>query len=468
MNPFSFYISYLILFLLQSSFGSSIKSASQGHTRSHCSYGNQANTSTSGTTKGVTSPNCSHFSGSKSQPSNSDFRYISPIQTSKPVVNTPYYNYFLNSVNGKSFNQSLINNKHNSERDPKKPNTKTSYYQYYLNSINGKPGNQPYTSKYFGYRPSPYFSQQSSFKTTDRKPLSPTRHTSSKFIILKLPSDTSNKMNDKPRKEPFIRPNNHPKKGTSDDQKPSKPSGIPTTDLSIFDKYPLDNYEKITIHSKEIHEFRRVNLCCIFLQDIFDLASKTISNMSKSWTGNSELLENMLIQATTAFSTIYSSLYTCKSKLLRFDPNNKFALNITPGPIIDEKKVLNCEKDLVVQDKKQFKSALSSIRKINQEIKNNSNFITKVTKINYMDQQCKEFVLNSCRNALIEILKIESKILSNELEKTQLAVDIYTVNELLDESTRLDFDKYVLKKPMEVNEDEDEDDDDEEDDKNVA
>ncbi|POM82990.1 hypothetical protein CmeUKMEL1_05155 [Cryptosporidium meleagridis] len=211
------------------------------------------------------------------------------------------------------------------------------------------------------------------------------------------------------------------------------------------DKQSLDL--PATLIKEDQQLFRLVSRCCILIQDFVDIALMIISNIVTTWTGNSELLENMLIQATTAFSILYSSLSSCKTKLLTIDPLNQFALSITNGPYIDEETVKNSEKSLDIENERQYKTVLRSIRKISSRIKENSELVAKVFKLKQMDQQCKDFGISSCRKALTNILNIYSKVLKEELDKAQLAADIYTVNEVFDESAQSDFDKYVLKIP---------------------
>lgn len=512
MTLFHLYISFLVLLLLKLSSGSPIRRNIQNLSYNCIYNSNTYIPQIPKVPRGTCHRLCRKYSSNNEKNSNGS-------NPKGPIGQNPYYQHYLDSINRVPGNDPY--NTHNSRdyqrlgscsalspgktecayygatykpkftsniyvsrasthspitrRHPgsKKPIKQTPYYLYYLDLINEKSGDKYHYDKHSGQK-STYSSPHSSFKTTDKKPDSLIIHTSTRPGIPGFPDHSADKTKHAPSKKPFIRsrdvhsptrtshteiplaPGQKPDKSTII-ERPDKHSGIKLPCLNNLEKFLAENSEKIITHSKEIREFDRVNGCCILLQDIFDLSSTTIHNIIKYWTGNSELLEQMLIQATTAFSTIYSSLYACKSKILSYDPNNQLALTITPGPVIDEERVLGCERDLQVENQRQYKAVLSSIRKMNEEIKINSNYITKVTNLNIMDKQCKEFVLDSCRKSLVDILRIESRVLSSELEKAQLAADIYTVNEILDEPTRQDYDKYVLKKPAEFNEDDIED-----------
>ncbi|CUV06849.1 unnamed protein product [Cryptosporidium hominis] len=477
------YISLLFLFLLYFSFGSSLKSNPLGNGNYDQAYSDRNRSSSNkkvdpkriGSSGGLGS-NRAHYSynsrdvnngGISSQSrtvySRSSFSPGNQILLTKPgssystpPVNPPvqssFYKYYLESI-GKSpaaqSSQYNIYGQRFSNYSPLNPH-RTPFYDYYLSSVgqsyDKKDGNCLYDrnkQKFLtnlGYNDSKkqWRDQKSGYRQT---------------LPHKSPTSDLQIINSKDKQSFRSQQGSTTKTEASHSEKPHTSelkevierlsNEISTVTSPVIGKQPLT---LSTILNKEDYQlFRRVSRCCILIQDFVDIALMIISNIVKTWTGNSELLEEMLIQATTAFSILHSSLSSCKTKLLSFDPSNKFALSITNGPYIDEETVKHSEKSLDIEDEKQYKTVLRSIRKISFKVNENSDLITKIFKLKQMDQQCKDFGISSCRRALINILNIYSKVLKEELDKAQLAADIYTANEIFDESAQSDFDKYVLK-----------------------
>ncbi|KAH8582277.1 uncharacterized protein ELE39_003598 [Cryptosporidium sp. chipmunk genotype I] len=352
--------------------------------------------------RGLYCNNGSSISKNKFSPSQSKPGSLRSTSGGSASHKSPYYRYYLESIGGaagiqQNSHSSIYEQKH-SIHLPSHPH-QTPLYKNYLESV-GK---------------------LQSYGTKEKQSLRPQHgHATTTKTSHFEQSSTSGS----------VKPTEQPRNVTSHVEGPAEDNQL----FSSVDKLSKEDYQS----------FSRINRCCILIQDLVDVALVAISNMTKTWTGNSELLEQMLIQATTAFSILYSSLSSCKTKLLSFDPSNEFALSKINGPYIDEEAVKHSEKDLDIVDEKQYKIILRSIRKTSFKIQENSTLMAKVINLKHIDQQCKEFGLSSSRRALVNILQLYSKILGEELDKAQLAADIYAANEIFDESTQADFDKYVL------------------------
>lgn len=207
---------------------------------------------------------------------------------------------------------------------------------------------------------------------------------------------------------------------------------------------PIDGGEKMTVRSGDRLQPENVEECCTILQELLDIALNSINKMVHYWTGKPELIKEMIIQATTAFSIIYNMLSVCKSKLLSLDPTNSWAMTVASGPRFDEESILNCEKYIKISDLIQYGEVLATISKLSSEMKQNSVLVSKVSELMSMEQKCSRFSLKTCIRSLFSILNIESKVIGLESEKLQLAVDVFTVNKGFDESEQKMYDKYVL------------------------
>lgn len=477
------YISLLFLFLLQFSFGSSLKSNPLGNENNYQAYSDRNHYSSNKKVgpKGIVSPgglgsNRANYSYNSQSVNNGGALSHSRTVHSRSSLSPG--NQILLTQPSSSYSTSSLN-----------PSVQSTFYKYYLESIGKSPTAQSsqyniYGQRFSNYSPlnphrTPFYDYylssvgQSSYrKDSDRsydknkqKPLTNLGYNDSKkqwreqksiygqTLPHKSPTTDLQIINSKSKQSLRSQQGSTTKTETSHSEKPHTSelkevierlsNETSTVRGPVIDKQPLTL--SVILIEEDYQSFRRVSRCCILIQDFVDIALMIISNIVKTWTGNSELLEEMLIQATTAFSILHSSLSSCKTKLLSLDPSNKFALSITHGPYIDEETVKHSEKSLDIEDEKQYKTVLRSIRKISFKVNENSDLITKIFKLKQMDQQCKDFGISSCRRALINILNIYSKVLKEELDKAQLAADIYTANEIFDESAQSDFDKYVLK-----------------------
>lgn len=205
-----------------------------------------------------------------------------------------------------------------------------------------------------------------------------------------------------------------------------------------------DNSGKLVVHTKEYHRLNVIYECCIFIQELLDIASDTISKLAYYWTGDSSLIKEMITQAITAFSIIYNLLSACKVEILKIDPTNSMALTVATGPRFDEESLLNCERPLDINSLMQYRSVLATINKYSSEMEECAKTLSKLSGQVQMDKQCLGLSISTCRNALISILNIKLRVLSLEIGKLQLAVDVYTVNSGFDESEQGYYDKYVL------------------------
>ncbi|KAJ1609296.1 signal peptide-containing protein [Cryptosporidium canis] len=208
-----------------------------------------------------------------------------------------------------------------------------------------------------------------------------------------------------------------------------------------------ENDERLTIHSGDYHNSRNVGECCSLIQELLDLATQAIQMMVQLWTGNPRLIREILTQATTAYSTIYNSLSLCKSKLLKFDPTSEMALSVYKGLHLSEESLPKSEKKLKVSSLLQYGDMVSSISHMTAESTKTLSLSSRIDALTFMDQICFEFFLSICRKSLISILNAKTRVLALEIEKSQLALDVYTVNSGLTESSQTLYDRYVLGLP---------------------